>query len=222
MGFDFDHTLGIDNKLERVAFLRLLDEVCEQGGRCIGTLADEIVRIDDLLARQRSGAFTIEEAVRQFVHERGARDPQAYVAHYKRMAVEMVRTFVIPQPGVREMLAELRRRSIPYAIVTNGWSPLQQRKAELVGFDGPVLVSADMGIQKPDPRAFEALARALGAAAHEIAFVGDTPASDVAGSIGAGMCGVWLDAERRAYPDDVARPSATIAALRELPAALNL
>lgn len=218
VGFDFDHTLGIDNKLERVAFLRLLDAACEQGGRCIGTLADEIVRIDDLLSKQRSGAFTIEEAVAQFMRERGAPDPQAYIAEYKRMAVDMVRSFVIPEPGVGEMLAELRRRDIPYAILTNGWSPLQQHKAQRVHFDGAVLVSSDLGIQKPDPQAFAALAQALAVPPDEIAFVGDTPESDVAGSIRAGMHGIWLDAEGTAYPASLPRPSEVIHSLAELAA----
>lgn len=218
VGFDFDHTLGIDNKLERVAFLRLLDAACEQGGRCIGTLAEEIVRIDDLLAKQRSGACSIEEAVVQFMRERGADDPFAFVADYKRTAVDMADSFVIPQPGVREMLAELRRRSIPYAILTNGWSPLQQKKAECVGFDGAVLVSSDLGIQKPDARAFAALAHAVQAAPAEVAFVGDTPQSDVAGSIRAGMQGVWFDAEGAAYPDALPRPSQVIHSLAELAA----
>lgn len=218
VGFDFDHTLGIDNKLERVAFLRLLDAACESGGHCIGTLADEIERIDDLLVKQRSGHFTIEEAVVRFMSERGVREPQPYVHEYKRMAVDMVRTFVIPQPGVREMLAELRRRKIPVAILTNGWSPLQQKKAELVEFDGPVVVSADLGIQKPEPPAFEALAKALGAPPHEIAFVGDTPGSDVAGAIRAGMCGIWFDAEGVTYPAELPAPTEVIHTLAELPA----
>lgn len=221
VGFDFDHTLGIDNKLERVAFLRLLDAACEQGGHCIGTLAEEIVRIDDLLAKQRSGAFTIEEAVRQFMRERGVTGAARFVEEYKRMAVDMVRTFVIPQPGVREMLAALRARGVPCAILTNGWSPLQQQKAQLVGFEGPVLVSADLDIQKPEPQAFEALARVLGTSLGEIAFVGDTPSSDVAGAIRAGMHGVWLDAEGVTYPHNLPRPSAVIHALEELPDALN-
>lgn len=218
IGFDFDHTLGIDNKLERVAFLRLLDDACGQGGRCIGTLAEEIVRIDDLLAMQRSGAFTIEEAVRRFTRERGVSDPEPFVAAYKRMAVDMVRAFVIPQPGVREMLCELRRRKIPCAILTNGWSPLQQRKAQRVQFDGPVLVSADLGSRKPEKQAFEALAQALGAEPERIAFVGDTPASDVAGAIRAGMRGVWLDAEGVRYPPGLPQPSAVIHSLAELTA----
>jgi HAD superfamily hydrolase (TIGR01509 family) len=218
VGFDFDHTLGIDNKLERVAFLRLLDAACELGGYCIGTLADEIVRIDDLLAKQRSGAFTIEEAVRRFMRKRGIAEAEDFVERYKRMAVEMVESFVIPEPFVRQMLTELRRRGIPTAILTNGWSPLQQHKAERVHFEGPVIVSADLGVQKPEPEAFAALARALGAAAEEIAYVGDTPASDVAGALRAGMQAVWFDAEGLAYPPDLPPPSAVIHSLAELPA----
>jgi HAD superfamily hydrolase (TIGR01549 family) len=171
-----------------------------------------------LLVKQRSGDFTIEEAVVRFMQERGLNDAQPFVAEYKRMAVAMVRDFVIPQPGVREMLRELRRRKIPVAILTNGWSPLQQKKAERVEFDGPVVVSADLGVQKPEPHAFAALAQALGAPPEEIAFVGDTPASDVAGSIRAGMFGIWFDAEGLTYPVELPAPSAVIHTLAELPA----
>jgi putative hydrolase of the HAD superfamily len=218
VGFDFDHTLGIDNKLERVAFLRLLDAACEQGGYCIGTLAEEIVRIDELLEKQRSGAFTIEEAVRQFMRERGIANPDNFVDDYKRMAVDMVNSFVVPQPGVRRMLDSLVQRGIPCAILTNGWSPLQQHKAQRVNFRGPVLVSSDLGIQKPELRAFESLAQALGADPEDTAYVGDTPRSDVAGALAAGMQAVWFDAEDVRYPTDLPRPSATIHTLAELAA----
>jgi HAD superfamily hydrolase (TIGR01549 family) len=217
VGFDFDHTLGIDNKLERVAFLRLLDRACrDEGASCIGTLADEIERIDALLARQRSGACTIEQAVEQFVQERGVRSPDGYTDEYKRMCVDMVDEFVIPEPGAAHMLAELRRRGIPCAILTNGWTPLQRRKAQRVGFEGPVVVSGDLGVQKPEPKAFDALCAALGAPAAEIAFVGDTPESDVIGALDAGMFSVWFDAEGVKYPQDAPAPSAVIHTLAEL------
>lgn len=218
VGFDFDHTLGIDNKLERVAFLRMLDHACENEAEPLGTLAEEIERIDALLARQRSGACTIEDAVESFMRERGCSSPGQYVEQYKAMCVQMVDSFVIPEPGARRMLAELRRRAIPVAILTNGWSPLQQRKAQRVGFEGPVVVSADLGVQKPEPPAFDALARALGRRAEEIAFVGDSPASDIAGALRAGMFAVWLDAEGVTYPKDIPAASAVIHDLAELPA----
>lgn len=218
VGFDFDHTLGIDNKLERVAFLRLLDRACEDEAQPIGTLAQEIERIDALLARQRAGACTIEDAVEGFMGERGCASPRQYVDDYKRMCVDMVDAFVIPEPGVREMLAALRDQGIPVAILTNGWSPLQQRKAARVGFEGPVIVSADVGVQKPEPAAFQELSRALGCAPEQIAYAGDAPAADVAGALRAGMFAIWLDAEGVAYPEDIPAPSVAIHSLAELPA----
>ena len=71
IGFDLDHTLAIDNRLERVALLRLLELVLVEGGRTCGTLADEIEAVDELLARQRGGEFSIDEAVRRFVADHG-------------------------------------------------------------------------------------------------------------------------------------------------------
>ncbi|MFN2448697.1 MAG: HAD family hydrolase [Candidatus Baltobacteraceae bacterium] len=207
LAFDFDHTLGIDNKLERVAFLRLLEPQAP--------LVEEIEHVDALLAQQRSGAFTIEQAVERFVRERGVKDVPAYVGRYKRLCSEMVEAFVIPEPGARELCAQLHSRNIPHAILTNGWSPLQQRKAACVGFRGAVLVSSDIGTQKPSPQAFAALEQCLAVGAGEIAFVGDTPESDVAGSQRAGMFAVWYDAQRQPYPAALPPPAATIHTLSE-------
>lgn len=216
VGFDFDHTLGIDNKLERVAFLHLLSAICEGGGRWLGSLAEESANIDRLLTEQRSGAFTIDAAVARFAAERGARDPGSFVPRYKDLALGSVDAFVVPDPTAAELLAGLRERGVPVAILTNGWAPLQQRKAERVGFGGPVLVSEELGVQKPHPASFAALARTLGVPPANIAFVGDTPASDVQGAIAAGMTGIWLDAEGVSYPDAGPRPSLTIRALNDL------
>ena len=67
IGFDLDHTLAIDNGLERVALLRLLEILLRDGGRAVGTFADEIESIEELLARQRHGEFSIDDAVARFV-----------------------------------------------------------------------------------------------------------------------------------------------------------
>ena len=63
VGFDLDHTIAIDNKLERVAFMRILETILDDGGHALGTLAEETGRIDELLAQQRSGTCTIDDAV---------------------------------------------------------------------------------------------------------------------------------------------------------------
>jgi HAD superfamily hydrolase (TIGR01549 family) len=216
LGFDIDHTLGIDNKLERVAFLRLLDTLCEEGGRALGTLLEEATRIDELLERQRSGAFSIDEAVERFAAGRGAREPALYIDRYKRMAIESVPEFFVPQPDARAVVAELRRRKIPCAILSNGWSALQARKAQCLDFDGPVLVSDGLGTQKPDAAAFAALARALAVEPGDVGYVGDNPRSDIAAAIAAGMHGIWLDDEGAAYPPELPAPSEVIHRLTEL------
>jgi putative hydrolase of the HAD superfamily len=100
--------------------------------------------------------------------------------------------------------------------LSNGWSGLQQAKARALKFSGPVLVSDALGAQKPQPEAFQALARALETAAGDVAYVGDNPGSDVAAAMAAGMRGIWLDAEGAVYPAELPRPSAVIHSLAEL------
>ncbi|HVN68527.1 MAG TPA: HAD family hydrolase [Candidatus Binatia bacterium] len=216
VGFDLDHTLAIDNRLERVAFLRLLEAVLGEGGRTQGTLADEIGSIDALLARQRSGAFPVDEAVRRFVAEHGVEPTERHVTGFRHAAVDMVDEFVVALPGVKATLDALRERGIVVAVLSNGWNPLQLRKAEQAGFRGPVLVSSEIGEPKPARRAFEALLRALGTEPEQSIYVGDDPHGDVAGAHEAGMQTVWLNWEHKEYPAGVAAPGHTIHNVNDL------
>lgn len=216
IGFDLDHTLAIDNKLERVAFLRLLDEIERDGGRGLGNLDEEAAQIDALLAWQRKGPATIEDAVARFARERGTQPKASYAQSFRTMAVEMVDDFVIPIPGVRRVLAELEKRGIAVAVLSNGWNPLQIRKAQRAGFEGPVLASADIGEQKPGARAFDALLSALGTRPQSTWFVGDDPRSDVDGSRSAGLHAVWFDWEKKTFPPELPASPDTIRSLDEL------
>ena len=216
VGFDLDHTLMIDNKLERVAFLRLLEFLLEIGGRALGSIFDEGNRIDALLAEQRSGAFSIDAAVARFVAERGVEPAPEHAERFRAMACEMVAQFVVPLPGVRATLAALRRRGIAVAVLSNGWNPLQVLKAQRAGFEGPVIASADVGQQKPGARAFEALMRALGTRPQDTWYVGDDPRGDVEGARAIGMHAVWIDDENKAYPPELLPAPYTIHSLPEL------
>ncbi len=160
--------------------------------------------------------FSIEDAVRRFVVDRGVEPRNLYVERFTAMALEMVDEFVIPLPGVKTTLATLRELGIPVAVLSNGWNPLQIRKAQRAGFEGPVLASADIGQQKPEARAFEALLGALGSRPENTWFVGDDPRSDVNGSRTAGLHAVWFDWEQKEFPKELEPPPYTIHALREL------
>jgi FMN phosphatase YigB (HAD superfamily) len=161
IGFDFDHTLGIDNKLERVALLHVGRRVADAGGKEPANLTAETAAIDALLLAQRSGACTIDDAVSKFVRERGLTETAPFVEWFREFCLRNVRSFIVPLPGVRDLLTDLQQRRIPCAILTNGWSPLQEAKAESIGFDGPVLVSSVIGTSKPSREAFARLCRAL-------------------------------------------------------------
>jgi HAD superfamily hydrolase (TIGR01509 family) len=220
IGFDLDHTLAIDNRLEQVALLQLLDALVLKGGQTVGTLADEITAIDALLTQQRRGDFSIDEAVRRFVAAHGLEPERRYAEAFRSNAVAMVDEFVVPLPDVDPMLAALRERGIAVAILSNGWNPLQARKAERARFRGPVLVSSEIGVQKPDLRAFERLLETLETDPDETWYVGDDPRGDVAGSQRAGVTAIWMDWEQKAYPSELAPPEHTIRDFRELVALL--
>ncbi|MDP9023907.1 MAG: HAD family hydrolase [Candidatus Eremiobacteraeota bacterium] len=216
VGFDIDHTLCIDNKLERVAFLHLLERIVADGGSALGSLSEETATIDALLAAQRAGACTIEEAVERFAIARGVTPGPDYAERFKSMAMQMVDAFVVPAPDARSTLDELHRREIPVAILSNGWNPLQIAKGRRAGFRGTVLASGTLGVQKPDAAAFAALVGALGVEAGSCYYVGDDPIADVGGAKDAGLTAVWLDNEGKIYPQNVTAAPITVASLAEL------
>ncbi|MBV9233323.1 MAG: HAD family hydrolase [Candidatus Eremiobacteraeota bacterium] len=210
IGFDLDHTLAIDNTLERVAFLRLLEALLAGGGATYRSMAEELDAIDDLLSHQRHGAFSIDEAVRRFVAAHGVAARDGHVETFRHTALSLVDDLVVPLPGVPQALQALSDLGIPTAVLTNGWSPMQARKARRAGFNGPVLVSSEMGVQKPAPAAFEMLLHALGTPRESSWYVGDDPQSDVGGAHAVGMRAVWMDWEGRTFPSEIAPAEFTI------------
>lgn len=220
VAFDIDHTLCVDNKLERVAFLHLLERVVEDGGFPLGTLIEEGERVDKILAHARSGAQTIEAAVTQFARDRGVEGGEEYIDGFKRMALSMAETFIVPDPYARDVLGILEREGVKLGVLSNGWNPLQQIKARRAGFKGRVLASADLGVQKPSPQAFAAMVAELGVDPERCFYVGDDPVSDVQGALGAGLRAIWLDQEGRSYPDELPPPTVVVHSLQDVVAAV--
>lgn len=216
VGFDIDHTLCIDNKLERVAFFHLLEEIVALGGRALGPLAEESENIDRLLALQRAGGCTIDEAVFGFVRDRGVAPRDAFAEGFRRMALAMAETFIVPDPDAKPTLDDLKHAGVALGVLSNGWNPLQVAKARRAGFKGKVLASADLGVQKPHPEAFGALAEELGVRPERCFYVGDAPEVDIVGALQAGFQAVWIDNEGKTYPPDLPEPTYVVHSLREL------
>ena len=108
------------------------------------------------------------------------------------------------------------------AVVTNGASCLQREKLDYAGladrFD-VIVVSADVGVGKPDPAVFRHALQRLGAANGRAVMVGDSLARDVDGAEAAGLAAIWVNRARRARPDG-RRMLVEIRSLAELAGAL--
>ena len=226
VGFDFDHTLGIDHGLERYAF----GVVARDLGTPIDVDApDERALIERLLVPFRDATMSMAEMLDAFVAALPppARAPassgEELAERYRQACFGLVGELVRPLDGARACIAGLVADGVNVGILTNGWSPLQERKiAQALGsFPGPVLVSDAIGAYKPSGEAFAELERALECRASDLWYVGDNPAVDIGGAHAYGAHGVWLDWEGLAYPDELAPPDARIATLAELAAIIR-
>ncbi len=221
VGFDFDHTLGIDNRLERTTALDLLSGIARKRGITYDVSAADD-SIDAVLAAYRSGEQSVEAAIAGF-YERFApggttTDVMDEAGGFREAVVERCERHVEAVEGAHAMLAALDEMDVPYAILTNGWSPLQEEKARFFGFRGPVYVSERIGARKPTREAFDALVNLFELPPERIWYVGDDPRSDCAGATAAGLVSVWFDWENVVYPPEIAPPAHTIRTLSELPA----
>ena len=112
---------------------------------------------------------------------------------------EHIVDFATPYAETMSIIKKLRENGVKNAIVTNipvSRAASQRRKIECLGiahlFDA-VVISAEIGIHKPDRRIFDYAASLLGVPNESCVFVGDDPDSDIAGAVGADMTAVWLD-----------------------------
>ncbi len=215
IGFDFDHTLGVDNEVERCAFAEVaLREAARHGWRCEQAAAAAAFATH--IQGYRNGRCALSEAVGRAFEEVGIKAGPDVVQAFRDTAVRFVPRFVVPVSGAQPLLRALRELGIPHAILTNGWNPLQRRKAEHIGFTGTVFVSDDIGARKPNRRAFAILADHLGVPPACVWYVGDDPRSDVLGALGADMRAVWFNPNGARFPTTIPAPTAVIENLTEV------
>ena len=98
-------------------------------------------------------------------------------------------------PGVPEALERLQRQGLTLAVVSNSDGTCAQSldEAGLLQYMSFVIDSAEVGVEKPDPRIFEIAVARCGADPRRTLYVGDLYHADVVGARGAGLHPLLLD-----------------------------
>lgn len=125
-------------------------------------------------------------------------------------------------PGARDLLERIAGR-YPVALVTNGLSEVQNSRLDRAGIRhlfGAVVISEEVGAQKPDPAVFRIALDRLGAGERAV-MVGDNLHSDIAGALAAGLDACWFNV-RRQPADPSITPNWVITELSELGAILGV
>ena len=104
-------------------------------------------------------------------------------------------------PGVIDLLEYLQRH-YKMAIITNGFSEVQQVKLSRCGlapyFDR-VFISELVGYQKPRPEIFHAAITAFQAKKKECLMIGDNPENDIAGARNYGIDQVFFNPDKKPH-----------------------
>jgi len=138
------------------------------------------------------------------VIERFSLPSEAYeecVRRYDRAMETLLREPQEPLPGVRPLLAELRRRGTPYALASSAWPNWIASLLEATSLEGSfdVIVSRTMVEHgKPAPDIFLYAAERLGVAPERCIVLEDTP-TGIAAAKAAGMYAVQMRAASTAF-----------------------
>ena len=115
--------------------------------------------------------------------------PDEHVEGHVTARHEFGRRFLRLGEGVREAMAELRRRGIKLGLITvcSEEVPAAWPETELAGLFDAETFSSECGLVKPEPEIYLRTAEALGVGASECFFVGDGANDELAGAERVGM-----------------------------------
>lgn len=98
-------------------------------------------------------------------------------------------------PGAEDIVRYLAEK-YPLTVVTNGFVEVQYEKFEKSGLRDcftHIVLSEEVGCQKPNPHIFHEALRLNGLAAEDVLMIGDSWNSDIQGAINAGIDQMWVN-----------------------------
>lgn len=150
--------------------------------------------------------MTYEYAGLQISREDGARFEDAY--RYYQTTIE-------PFDFMEKILDYCRKERIPIAVLTNGGSERQRRKADVLELqrwfeDDWIFPTGEIGFHKPHAGAFRAVEKRMNFCPEDTWYIGDTYRSDIVGAAEAGWNTIWLNHRESECPEAVSRATAEV------------
>ena len=105
--------------------------------------------------------------------------------------------------GAEELVRYLAAK-YPLTVVTNGFVEVQYEKFDKSGLRdcfAHIVLSEEVGCQKPNPRIFEEALRMNGLSAEDVVMIGDSWNSDIQGAINAGIDQIWIRKSKDPLPE---------------------
>ena len=105
--------------------------------------------------------------------------------------------------GAEELVRYLATK-YPLTVVTNGFVEVQYEKFDKSGLRdcfAHIVLSEEVGCQKPNPRIFEEALRMNGLSAEDVVMIGDSWNSDIQGAINAGIDQIWIRKSKDPLPE---------------------
>ncbi len=181
--FDLDNTLA-DN---RASFHKAYIKLCLQ-----------YPKIFDPSDRQTEGhligLFHDSEASRTSVLEAlrcdGKLPEDISAMHFADLWKALYLSATTPYPRAKQILENLQNKKILLGIISNGEGEFQRKKLQYSGLSSYfdlVLISDEVGIEKPDARIYRLALDTLHCTSKEMLFVGDNPDTDILGAHNAGI-----------------------------------
>ena len=105
--------------------------------------------------------------------------------------------------GAEELVRYLAEK-YPLTVVTNGFVEVQYEKFDRSGLRdcfAHIVLSEEVGCQKPNPRIYEEALRMNGISSEEAVMIGDSWNSDIQGAINAGIDQIWIRKSQDPLPN---------------------
>ncbi len=182
--------------------------------------------LQEIVAKRVSLSSTREDIAHDVTELRyyallGLADEFGYSNKFAEDGMELFRRLrnqVEPYEYSELLLSRLKNKYVLGAI-TNGNAQLDKIP---IGkhFDFSV-TPAEAGVSKPDPEIFMYASKLANVQVNRMLHIGDSPQTDVIGSLNAGYRAIWFNSERKPWPGGQT-PTKVIHCLSELPALLNI